>query len=185
MENTIIIRVNYGVLFVEFIKEIDKRSILGGDNLRNTDDNIGVLHDVFSGTCQTILSKYLKHVEGYCSWQKVDGEDPDEKFMNSIEKYLDLTDNAKRAFREEILIRLSTFKRRDKTFTVDSYRRLGEAIERFVLTELQYKINEKVDIRNLSLLAKEISDDLNTGSISAAKTLIDELYNSINKIEVN
>lgn len=151
--------------------------------MRSIGDNIGVLYDTFSGVCQTVLSKYLKHIEGYCNWQKVDGKDPDENFMDSIEKYTNITENAKRVFREEVLIRLSTFKRRDKTFTVDSHRRLGEAIEKFVLAELNYKIDKSVDMRNLSYLAKEIYDDLSKGSINTAKTLIDELYNKINKTE--
>lgn len=97
----------------------------------------------FEESAKTLLENYLDNVEAYCSWQKIKdpltGEemDPDEKLMRSIEEQIGISENAKRAFREEILIRISTYARRGKRFEYSSHERLREAIERKLFADLK------------------------------------------------
>ncbi|MCL6516782.1 PrkA family serine protein kinase [Alicyclobacillus sp.] len=97
----------------------------------------------FEESAKTLLENYLDNVEAYCSWQKIKdpltGEevDPDEKLMRSIEEQIGISENAKKAFREEILIRISTYARRGKKFDYRSHERLREAIEKKLFADLK------------------------------------------------
>lgn len=97
----------------------------------------------FEESAKTLLDNYLDNVEAYCNWQKIKdpltGEevDPDERLMRSIEEQIGISDNAKRAFREEILIRISTYSRRGKKFEYHSHERLREAIEKKLFNDLK------------------------------------------------
>lgn len=97
----------------------------------------------FEESAKTLLENYLDNVEAYCNWQKIKdpltGEemDPDEKLMRSIEEQIGISENAKRAFREEILIRISTYARRGKKFEYNSHERLREAIEKKLFADLK------------------------------------------------
>lgn len=97
----------------------------------------------FEESAKTLLENYLDNVEAYCSWQKIrdplTGEemDPDEHLMRSIEEQIGISENAKRAFREEILIRISTYARRGKKFEYNSHERLREAIEKKLFNDLK------------------------------------------------
>ena len=69
-------------------------------------------------SARTLLNNYLDNVEAFCNQQKVrdpitdDEVEPDEKLMRSIEEQIGVTENAKKTFREEILIRISSLARR-------------------------------------------------------------------------
>lgn len=97
----------------------------------------------FEESAKTLLNNYLDNVEAYCNGVKVkdpitDEElDPDEKLMRSIEEQIGVTDNAKKAFREEIMIRISTYARRGRIFSYTSHERLKEAIEKKLFTDLK------------------------------------------------
>lgn len=97
----------------------------------------------FEESAKTLLDNYLDNVEAYCNWQKMkdpltDEEvDPDERLMRSIEEQIGISENAKRAFREEILIRISTYSRRGKRFDYNSHERLREAIEKKLFADLK------------------------------------------------
>ncbi|MFB5192314.1 PrkA family serine protein kinase [Alicyclobacillus fastidiosus] len=97
----------------------------------------------FEESAKTLLDNYLDNVEAYCNWQKLKdpltGEelDPDERLMRSIEEQIGISENAKRTFREEILIRISTYARRGKKFNYHSHERLREAIERKLFADLK------------------------------------------------
>ncbi|MCA1723462.1 MAG: protein prkA, partial [Thermomicrobia bacterium] len=97
----------------------------------------------FEESAKTIFNNYLDNVEAFCNKTKVvdpitdeDGE-PDERLMRSIEEQIGVTENAKRAFREEILIRISSLARRGVTFDYASHDRLREAIEKKLFTDLR------------------------------------------------
>src|SRR6058998_1715814 len=68
----------------------------------------------YEESAHTLLSNYLDNVEAYCNKTRLrdpitDEEmEPDEQLMRSIEEQIGITDNAKRSFREEILIRISS-----------------------------------------------------------------------------
>src|SRR5437899_12783910 len=63
--------------------------------------------------------------------------EPDEQLMRSIEEQIGITENAKRSFREDILIRISSLARRGQTFEYTSHERLKEAIEKKLFADLR------------------------------------------------
>jgi serine protein kinase len=97
----------------------------------------------YEESAKTLFENYLDNVEAYCNWQKmkdpITGEevDPDEKLMRSIEEQIGISENAKKAFREEILIRMSTYARRGRKFEYHSHERLREAIEKKLFADLK------------------------------------------------
>lgn len=97
----------------------------------------------FEESARTLLNNYLDNVEAYCNKTKVsdpiteEDMDPDEQLMRSIEEQIGITENAKKTFREEILIRISSLARRGQTFDYTSHERLKEAIERKLFADLR------------------------------------------------
>ncbi|MBI4319702.1 MAG: PrkA family serine protein kinase [Chloroflexi bacterium] len=97
----------------------------------------------FEESAKTLLNNYLDNVEAYCNAQKIkdpiteEEVEPDEKLMRSIEEQIGVTENAKKAFREEILIRLSTMARKGQWFDYSSHERLREAIEKKLFADLR------------------------------------------------
>lgn len=97
----------------------------------------------FEESAKTLFNNYLDNIESYCNWGKVKdpmtGEemDPDERLMRSIEEQIGISENAKKAFREEILIRMSSYSRKGHRFDYSSHERLREAIEKKLFTDLK------------------------------------------------
>jgi serine protein kinase len=62
----------------------------------------------FEESAKTLLNNYLDNVEAFCNKSKVmdpvteEPREPDEKLMRSIEEQIGVTENSKKAFREEI-----------------------------------------------------------------------------------
>ena len=63
--------------------------------------------------------------------------DPDEQLMRSIEEQIGISENAKNTFRQEILIRISSYARKGKPFEYNSHERLKEAIEKKIFADLK------------------------------------------------
>ncbi|GAB6180644.1 PrkA family serine protein kinase [Desulfotomaculum defluvii] len=97
----------------------------------------------FEESAKVLFNNYLDNVEAFCNGVKIkdpitDEEmDPDEKLMRSIEEQIGISENAKKAFREEILIRLSSYARKNKKFNYNSHERLREAIEKKLFADLK------------------------------------------------
>ncbi|MCU6709885.1 PrkA family serine protein kinase [Paenibacillus sp. J5C_2022] len=97
----------------------------------------------FEESARTLFENYLDNIEAYCNWSKIKdpltGEemDPDERLMRSIEEQIGVSENAKKAFREEILIRISSYSRKGKKFDFTSHERLREAVEKKLFTDLK------------------------------------------------
>jgi serine protein kinase len=97
----------------------------------------------FEESARTLFENYLDNIEAYCNWAKIKdpltGEemDPDERLMRSIEEQIGVSENAKKAFREEILIRISAFSRKSRKFDYSTHERLREAIEKKLFTDLK------------------------------------------------
>lgn len=97
----------------------------------------------YEESAKTLLNNYLDNVEAFCNKNKLrdplTGEEmnPDEKLMRSIEEQIGVSENAKKAFREEILIRLSAFARKGKRFDYHSHDRLREAIQKKLFADLK------------------------------------------------
>ncbi|MGX9706402.1 PrkA family serine protein kinase [Laceyella tengchongensis] len=97
----------------------------------------------YEESAKTLMDNYLDNVEAYCNWQKIrdpiTGEElePDEKLMRSIEEQIGISENAKKAFREEILIRISAYARKGKRFDYKTHPRLREAIQKKLFADLK------------------------------------------------
>jgi serine protein kinase len=97
----------------------------------------------YEESAKTLMDNYLDNVEAYCNKAKLrdplTGEEinPDEKLMRSIEEQIGISENAKKAFREEILIRISAFARKGKRFDYNSHDRLREAIQKKLFADLK------------------------------------------------
>ncbi|WP_282937046.1 PrkA family serine protein kinase [Paenibacillus sp. RC67] len=97
----------------------------------------------FEESAKTLFNNYLDNIEAYCNWGKIKdpltGEemDPDERLMRSIEEQIGISENAKKAFREEILIRMSSYSRKGHRFNYSSHERLREAIEKKLFADLK------------------------------------------------
>ncbi len=97
----------------------------------------------FEEMARTMCNNYLDNVEAYCNKERMkdpitDEEmDPDEQLMRSIEEQIGISDNAKNTFRQEILIRISSYARKGKQFEYNSHERLKEAIEKKIFADLK------------------------------------------------
>ncbi|MFD3272576.1 PrkA family serine protein kinase [Paenibacillus dendritiformis] len=97
----------------------------------------------FEESAKTLFENYLDNIEAFCNWKKIrdpltDEEmDPDERLMRSIEEQIGVSENAKKAFREEILIRLSSYSRKGRKFDYNSHERLREAVEKKLFADLK------------------------------------------------
>jgi serine protein kinase len=96
----------------------------------------------FEESARTLLNNYLDNVEAYCNHNKIRDQmtdeevEPDEGLMKSIEEQIGVGDTQRKAFREEILIRISSLARRGQSFDYTSHERLREAIEKKLFADL-------------------------------------------------
>ncbi|WP_433943907.1 PrkA family serine protein kinase [Paenibacillus sp. SN-8-1] len=97
----------------------------------------------FEESARTLFENYLDNIEAFCNWTRIrdpltDEElDPDERLMRSIEEQIGISENAKKAFREEILIRISSYSRKGRKFEYNDHDRLREAIEKKLFVDLK------------------------------------------------
>ena len=97
----------------------------------------------FEESAKTLMNNYLDNVEAYANTSKI--KDPitgeelqaDERLMRSIEEQIGISENAKKSFREEILIRISAYARKGKKFDYTSHDRLREAIQKKLFADLK------------------------------------------------
>ena len=97
----------------------------------------------FEEMARTICNNYLDNVEAYCNKERIkdpiteEEMEPDEQLMRSIEEQIGVSENAKNTFRQEILIRISSYARRGKQFEYTAHERLKEAIEKKIFADLK------------------------------------------------
>ena len=97
----------------------------------------------YEESAKSLLNNYLDNVEAFCNSTKlfdpITSEElaPDEQLMRSIEEQIGVSENAKKTFREEILIRISMYARKGKTFSYTSHERLKEAIEKKLFADMK------------------------------------------------
>ncbi len=127
----------------------------------------------FEESARTLFENYLDNIEAYCNWSKIKdpltGEemDPDERLMRSIEEQIGVSENAKKAFREEILIRISAYSRKGRKFDYSTHERLREAIEKKLFTDLK-------DIVKITTSTKTPDENQLKRINEVTKRLIDE-----------
>ncbi|HYG81983.1 MAG TPA: PrkA family serine protein kinase [Pyrinomonadaceae bacterium] len=97
----------------------------------------------FEEMARTMCNNYLDNVEAYCNKERIkdpiteEEMDPDEQLMRSIEEQIGISENAKNTFRQEILIRISSYARKGRAFEYNSHERLKEAIEKKIFADLK------------------------------------------------
>ncbi len=102
-----------------------------------------VLVHAYEESARLLFENYLDNVEAFCGnvtvCDLVTGKElePDEKLMRSIEEQIGISENARKAFREEILIRISTYARKGKKFDYTRHPLLREAIEKKLFADLK------------------------------------------------
>ncbi|WLR51289.1 PrkA family serine protein kinase [Bacillus tianshenii] len=138
----------------------------------------------YDESAKTLMDNYLDNVEAYCNKNKIrdplTGEEmnPDEKLMRSIEEQIGISENAKKAFREEILIRISAYARKGKRFDYNSHERLREAIQKKLFADLK-------DVVKITTSTKTPDEQQLKKINEVVATLIDEYgYNSTSANEL-
>jgi len=127
----------------------------------------------FEESAKTLFENYLDNIEAFCNWTKrrdplTDEElDPDERLMRSIEEQIGVSENAKKAFREEILIRISAYSRKGRKFEYNHHDRLREAIEKKLFADLK-------DIVKITTSTKTPDESQLKRINEVSKRLIDE-----------
>jgi serine protein kinase len=133
----------------------------------------------------SLMDNYLDNVEAFCNKNKLrdllTGEEmnPDEKLMRSIEEQIGISENAKKAFREEILIRLSAYARTGKRFDYNSHERLREAIQKKLFSDLKdvvkittsSKTPDESHLKKVNEVIARLIDEYGYNSISANELL--------------
>ncbi len=124
--------------YVNFISEVRKEY----DEIAKKEVQKAFVYS-FEESAHTLLNNYLDNVEAFCNKVKLrdpiteEELEPDEQLMRSIEEQIGITENAKKSFREEILIRISSLARRGQSFEYTSHERLKEAIEKKLFVDLK------------------------------------------------
>ncbi|MGN7761009.1 PrkA family serine protein kinase [Paenibacillus sp. 22594] len=127
----------------------------------------------FEESAKTLFENYLDNIEAFCNWTKIrdpltDEEmEPDERLMRSIEEQIGISENAKKAFREEILIRISAYSRKGKKFEYNNHDRLREAIEKKLFTDLKdivkittsSKTPDESQLRRINEVSRRLIDE--------------------------
>jgi serine protein kinase len=112
------------------------------DNISKTEVQRAFVYS-FEEMARNMCNSYLDNVEAYCNKEKIkdpiteDELEPDERLMRSIEEQIGISENAKNTFRQEILIRISSYSRKGKAFEYNSHERLKEAIEKKIFSDLK------------------------------------------------
>ncbi|WP_257351423.1 PrkA family serine protein kinase [Pseudalkalibacillus decolorationis] len=139
----------------------------------------------YEESAKTLMENYLDNVEAYCNKNKLrdpltgDEMNPDEKLMRSIEEQIGISENAKKAFREEILIRISAYARKGKKFDYNSHERLREAIQKKLFADLKdvvkittsTKTPDESQLKKVNEVIARLIDEHGYNSISANELL--------------
>lgn len=139
----------------------------------------------YEESAKTLMDNYLDNVEAYCNKNKLrdpltgDEMNPDEKLMRSIEEQIGISENAKKAFREEILIRISAYARKGKRFDYNSHERLREAIQKKLFADLKdvvkittsTKTPDENQLKKVNEVIARLIDQYGYNSVSANELL--------------
>ncbi|MGD6834877.1 PrkA family serine protein kinase [Sutcliffiella halmapala] len=135
----------------------------------------------YEESAKTLMDNYLDNVEAFCNKAKLrdqlTGEEmsADEKLMRSIEEQIGISENAKKAFREEILIRISAYARKGKRFDYNSHERLREAIQKKLFADLKdvvkittsSKTPDETQLKKINEVVARLVDEHGYNSTSA------------------
>ncbi|WP_303970229.1 PrkA family serine protein kinase [Sporosarcina ureae] len=139
----------------------------------------------YEESAKTLMDNYLDNVEAYCNKNKLrdplTGEEinPDEKLMRSLEEQIGISENAKKAFREEILIRISAYARKHQRFDYRSHDRLREAIQKKLFADLKDVVKitttsatpDETQLKKMNEVVARLVDEHGYNSVSANELL--------------
>lgn len=139
----------------------------------------------YEESAKSLMDNYLDNVEAFCNKHKMrdpltDEEmNPDEKLMRSIEEQIGISENAKKAFREEILIRISAYARKGKRFDYQSHDRLREAIQKKLFGDLKDVVKittssampDEAQLKKINEVVARLIDEYGYNSTSANELL--------------
>ncbi|WP_153720336.1 PrkA family serine protein kinase [Sporosarcina cascadiensis] len=139
----------------------------------------------YEESAKTLMDNYLDNVEAYCNKNKLrdqlTGEEvnPDEKLMRSLEEQIGISENAKKAFREEILIRISAYARKNQRFDYRSHDRLREAIQKKLFADLKDVVKitttsatpDETQLKKMNEVVARLVDEHGYNSVSANELL--------------
>ncbi len=147
----------------------------------------------YEESAKTLMDNYLDNVEAYCNKNKIrdlltgDEMNPDDKLMRSIEEQIGISENAKKAFREEILIRISAYARKGQRFDYNSHERLREAIQKKLFADLKdvvkittsSKTPDEVQLKKMNEVVARLVEDhgYNTSSANELLRYVGSLLN--------
>lgn len=135
----------------------------------------------YEESAKTLLDNYLDNIEAYCNRNKLtdpltgDTIDPNEKLMRSIEEQIGISENAKKAFREEILIRISVYARKGQKFDYHSHEQLRTAIQKKLFADLKdvvkitttSKTPDETQLKRINQVIARLIDEYGYNSNSA------------------
>ncbi|ARD49389.1 protein prkA [Sporosarcina sp. P37] len=139
----------------------------------------------YEESAKTLMDNYLDNVEAYCNKNKLrdtlTGEEvsPDEKLMRSLEEQIGISENAKKAFREEILIRISAYARKSQRFDYRSHDRLREAIQKKLFADLKDVVKitttsstpDETQLKKMNEVVARLVDEHGYNTVSANELL--------------
>ncbi|AXH98799.1 protein prkA [Sporosarcina sp. PTS2304] len=139
----------------------------------------------YEESAKTLMDNYLDNVEAFCNKNKLrdplTGEEvnPDEKLMRSLEEQIGISENAKKAFREEILIRISAYARKNQRFDYRSHDRLREAIQKKLFADLKDVVKitttsstpDETQLKKMNDVVARLVDEHGYNSVSANELL--------------
>jgi serine protein kinase len=139
----------------------------------------------FDDSARTLLDNYLLNVEAFCNKEKVtdpiteEEVDPDEQLMRGIEEQINVSEASKKAFREEVMIRLASLARRGERFTYESHEQLKNAIEKQLFADLKdvvrittsAKTPDEEQLRRINDVADRLIEDHGYCSVCANELL--------------
>ena len=127
----------------------------------------------YNETAKSLCDNYLNNVEAFCNDTKIldsvtdDELEPDEQLMRGIEEQIGVSDNGKKEFRSELLMRMASMYRRGETFDYQSHPRLREAIEKKLFADLK-------DIVKLTTSTRVPNEEQKERIRGVERTLVEE-----------
>ncbi|WP_050182249.1 PrkA family serine protein kinase [Domibacillus robiginosus] len=139
----------------------------------------------YEESARALMDNYLDNVEAYCNKVKLSdpltGEEisPDERLMRSIEEQIGVSENAKKAFREEMLIRISAYARKGKKFDYREHDRLRDAIQKKLFSDLKDVVKittssvtpDEQQLKKMNEVTARLIDECGYNSVSANELL--------------
>jgi serine protein kinase len=108
----------------------------------------------FEDEARALLDNYINNVEAYLEKSKLEDPitheeiEPDEKLMRSIESKINVSENGKDSFRNEVIRKVGMANRRGVEFRYEEHTRLRDAIEKQLFEDRRDVIKMTISTRS-------------------------------------